>query len=230
LLAEIGSNRPEALEEIRLISEPLDPELEQRLAAQWNVRCANIYSANEVGYIAFQCAERDGLHVQSESVFVEILDAKGQPCANGETGRVVVTPLHNLAMPLIRYEIGDFATVGASCACGRALPIIQDVRGRVRNMVRTPDGRRFWPTSMNGIRKIPPVRQAQFVQPTVDRIEVRVVLDRPLTAAEAEQAIAFVRTTFGYPFDVSLAVVEAIERGPTGKFEEFLSLLPDERT
>jgi phenylacetate-CoA ligase len=74
------------------------------------------------------------------------------------------------------------------------------------------------------------VRQAQFVQPAVDRIELRVVLDRPLTAAETEQAIAFVRTTLDYPFEVSLAVVDAIERGPTGKFEEFLSLLPDEST
>jgi hypothetical protein len=55
-----------------------------------------------------------------------------------------------------------------------------------------------------------------------------VVLDRPLTDAETEQAIALVRRLLGHPFDVAIVAVEAIARGPAGKFEEFLSLLPAE--
>jgi phenylacetate-CoA ligase len=210
-----------------LFAEPLDPELEQRLQAQWQVRCANTYSANEVGYIAIQCPERSSLHVQAESLLVEILDEAGQACGVGDTGRVVLTSLHNLATPLLRYEIGDYATVGAPCPCGRASPVIERVLGRVRNMARSPDGHRFYPVGVSGIRKITPIRQAQYAQTAADHIDLHVVLDRPLTDVENQKAIDFVRRALGFPYEVAIVAVDAIERGPTGKFEEFLSLLPD---
>jgi phenylacetate-CoA ligase len=228
LMDEIGGERPPALEEVRLFAEPLDPELEQRLASQWQVRCTDVYSANEVGYIALQCAEHGSLHIQAEAVFVEILDEAGNVCGVGDSGRVVVTSLQSLATPLLRYELGDYGTVGPPCPCGRASPVVERVLGRVRNMARTPDGRRFYPAGMTAIRAVAPVRQAQYVQTAIDHIDLRVVLDRPLADAEREQAIAFVRRVLGYPFDVGIVVVERIERGPTGKFEEFLSRLPGE--
>ena len=139
----------------------------------------------------------------------------------------MLTSLHNLATPLLRYDIGDYATVGAPCACGRASPVIERVLGRVRNMACSPDGRRFYPTSMSAIGSIPPIRQAQYVQTAADHIDLRVVLDRPLTDVEGKKAIDFVRRALGFPYEVSIVAVDAIERGPTGKFEEFLSLVPD---
>ena len=224
LLEHIGAAaRPPALEEVRMISEPLDPELEQRLAESWQVRVSDMYSANEVGHIAFRCLEGNQLHVQSELILVEILDEQGQPCATGETGRVVVTALHNIATVLIRYDIGDYATVGEPCRCGRSHPVIGQVRGRVRNLVRTPDGRHYWPSALVRVRFVTAIRQFQYVQTALDAIELRVVLDRPLTAEEEEQARNIVQKTLGYPFRVEIKPVAAIERGPTGKFEEFLS-------
>ncbi len=223
-VAKIGGPPP-SLEEIRLISEPLDPEVEARLQAEWRVRSTDLYSANEVGYIAFRCREQGNLHVQSESLLVEVLDEAGQPCATGETGRVVVTSLHNLATPLLRYEIGDYAEVGGQCACGRGLPVLGRIQGRVRNMVRTPDGRHFWPNQLTGIRSVTAIIQAQFVQTALDTVEVRVVCSRALSAADVEEAVAKTRRSLGYPFQVLVVPVDVIPRGPTGKFEEFLSLL-----
>ncbi len=217
--------RPPSLEEVRLISEPLDPELQERLSAEWQVRSTDLYSANEVGYIAFRCREQGNLHVQSESLLVEVLDDAGLPCAPGETGRVVVTSLHNLATPLLRYEIGDYAVVGEPCACGRGLPVLARVQGRVRNLVRTPDGGRYWPVALGRIRGVAPVIQAQFVQTALDTVELRVVCSRALSAAETEDAIARTRKALRYDFRVTIVAVDAIPRGPTGKFEEFLSLL-----
>ena len=109
---------------------------------------------------------------------------------------------------------------------GRTLTFTTNV-GQWMSVDVSPDGQRFYPVGMTGIRAIPPVRQAQFVQTTRDHIDLRVVLDRPLTDAESAQAVSFVRRELGFPFDVSVVRVETIERGPTGKFEEFLSLLPD---
>ena len=217
--------RPPALEEVRLISEPLDPELQARIATEWQVRCTDLYSANEVGYLAFRCREQGALHVQSESLLVEVLDDAGQPCAPGETGRVVVTSLHNLATPLLRYEIGDYAEVGAPCKCGRGLSVLARIQGRVRNLVRTPDGRRYWPVALGRIRRVPALMQAQFVQTTLDTVELRVVLSRSLDDDEAEEARRHARAALGHPFNVVLVPVTEIPRGPTGKFEEFLSLV-----
>jgi phenylacetate-CoA ligase len=216
---------PPSLEEIRLISEPLDPGVEARLRKEWRVRSTDLYSANEVGYIAFRCREQGRLHLQSEALLVEILDEAGQPCATGETGRVVVTALHNLATPLLRYELGDYATVGERCPCGRGLPVLGRVQGRVRNLVRTPDGRHYWPNELMGIRSVAAIIQAQFVQTALDTVEVRVVCSRALSAADIAEAVAKTRRALGYPFEVLVVPVDSIPRGPTGKFEEFLSLL-----
>lgn len=217
--------RPASLEEVRLISEPLDPELQSRLTTEWQVRCTDLYSANEVGYIAFRCREQGALHVQSESLLVEVLDDAGQPCAPGETGRVVVTSLHNLATPLLRYEIGDYAEVGGPCKCGRGLPVLARIQGRVRNLVRTPDGRRYWPVSLGRIRRVKQIIQAQFVQTALDTVELRVVLSAPLDEAALENASEQTRLALGYAFNVRVVPLPEIPRGPTGKYEEFLSLV-----
>ena len=230
LVDELGdpSAKPASLEEIRFISEPLPPALETRLREDWGLRVSEIYSANEMGYIAFRCAERSNLHVQSETVLVEIVDEAGAPCHAGDTGRVIVTPLHNFATPLIRYELGDYATLGEPCTCGRASPVIDQVLGRVRNLVRTPDGRRYWPVGLGKFRSVTSVRQFQYVQSALDTIQLRLVLNRPLTEEEHGQAVEFARAALGYPFRVEIMPVSQIARGPTGKFEEFLSLLPVE--
>ena len=78
--------------------------------------------------------------MQAENVLLEIIDAAGNPLPPGNVGRVVITVLHNLAMPLIRYEIGDYAAFGGECTCGRGLPVLERIVGRARNMLRLPDG------------------------------------------------------------------------------------------
>ncbi|MGE0031487.1 MAG: phenylacetate--CoA ligase family protein [Steroidobacteraceae bacterium] len=219
--------RTPSLEELRLIAEPVDVEFERQLKDAWGVRITDIYSCNETGKIAQRCREHENLHVQGEGIFVEILNDRGERCAPGESGQVVLTSLHNLATPLIRYQIGDYATVGEPCGCGRASLVIGRVLGRVRNLAMSPDGKRYYPITLWKIRAVAPVRQAQWVQTALDAIELRAVLDRPLTAAETQQAADVVCETLGHAYRVTVMPVNDIARGPTGKFQEFLSLLPD---
>ena len=138
----------------------------------------------------------------------------------------MLTRLHNLGTPLIRYDLGDYATAGADCPCGRTLPVLDAVRGRVRNMVSTPDGQRRWPVGMNRLSSIAAIRQAQCVQTEIDRIEARLVCARPLTDEERAHVVGLIRHGLDFEFDVDIVAVDRIERGPSGKFEQFLSLLP----
>jgi len=112
------------LKQVETISEILRQGTREAVRAAWGVPVVDMYSTREAGYLALQCPDHEHYHVQAESALVEVLNAAGHPCRAGETGRVYVTPLHNFAMPLIRYDIGDFAEVGPPCPCGRGLPVL----------------------------------------------------------------------------------------------------------
>lgn len=213
-----------SLREVRLMSEALDSATRAFLRDTWNVPVTDVYSAQEVGYIALQCPDQECYHVQAENVLVEVLRDDGSACAAGETGRVVVTSLHSFAMPLIRYEIGDLAEAGAACSCGRGLPVLERVLGRVRDMLTLPGGERRWP-NLSGpfYRDIAPVVQHQIVQHTADTLEARLVVERPLTAQEEEGLRTLITERLGFPFDLVFSYPDRIERSPSGKFHEFVS-------
>jgi phenylacetate-CoA ligase len=216
--------RLQRLREVRTIAEVVKKDLRELCTEAWGVPLTDLYSAQEVGYIALQCPDHQHYHVQSEGVLVEILRDDGRPCACGETGRVVVTSLHNFAMPLIRYEIGDYATVGAPCPCGRGLPVLERIAGRVRNMLQLPSGERRWPLcDLVKLPGIPGIRQYQYLQKEPGRIEVNLVTG-PEYARELEpRLIDTIRERLGYAFAIDFVYRDAIPRTSGGKFEDFVS-------
>jgi phenylacetate-CoA ligase len=216
--------RLEGLRELRTLAESLPADLRALCREAWGVPVTDVYSATETGYLALQCPQHEHYHVQAEGVLLEVLDDSGAPCAPGAVGRVVVTALHNFAMPLVRYDIGDYAEAGAPCDCGRGLPVLKRILGRVRNMLTTADGKRYWPVfGTRALMESAPLQQYQFVQKTFDLVEARIVAAAPFTAAQEagfrervlSQLPPGVRLQFTYP--------DRIERGAGGKFEEFLS-------
>jgi phenylacetate-CoA ligase len=211
------------LREVWTYAEALSADRRAVLRRAWGVPVTDMYSTQEVGYIALQCPSGDAYHVQAESVFVEVLDDGGAACPPGQVGRVVVTPLHNYAMPLVRYAVGDYAEVGEACPCGRGLPTLSRIVGRERNMLVLPTGERLWPTL--DWAHVAPNRQLQLVQRELDHIEARMVGPRPLTAAEEAAFAAAMHERFGYRFRVSFRYLERIERGPGLKFEDFVCLV-----
>jgi len=214
--------------EARSFGETIEPDLRELCRRAWDVPLTDLYSAEEVGYVALQCPEHEHYHVQSENLLVEILDEQGSPASPGSIGRVVVTTLHNFAMPLIRYELGDYARVGTPCPCGRGLPVLDRIMGRQRNMVRLPDGTRHWPYfSLSKWGFTLPVRQLQMVQHTLDHIDIRLVCGRPLAAAEIDQIVDAVRDGLGHPFRITVTEVPAIERSANFKYEDFVCRVPE---
>jgi phenylacetate-CoA ligase len=212
------------LREVRLVSEAVDEELRTSLHAAWGVTVTDTYSAQETGTLALQCPGHTVYHVQSENILLEVVDANGHACEPGETGRVLVTTLHNFAMPLIRYEIGDYATVGEACNCGRGLPVLTRILGRVRNMLVLPSGEAQWPNlAATFYRQAAPVIQHQLVQHDLQHLEARLVVERPLTGEEEAALRILIVERIGHPFSVKFSYPDRIERSCSGKYEEFVS-------
>lgn len=215
------------LKQVITIAENLKPEVRSAIRDIWGVSLVDIYSTREIGYIALQCPEHEHYHIQSEHVLAEVLNEEGEPCPPGEVGKLLVTSLHNLAMPLIRYDIGDFVEVGPPCPCGRGLPVIKRILGRTQNMLVMPSGERRWPllssANIESMLEIAPgIRQYQFVQKAPDLIELRLAGTGALSADEEARLGEWVRTKFGAPFRLVFAYFDEIPRTAAGKFEDFL--------
>lgn len=211
------------LKGVRTVGEVVGPELRKACSDAWGVPLTDQYSCQEGGYLALQCPEHAHYHVQSEGVLVEILSEANEPCAPGEVGKVVVTVLHNFASPLIRYEIGDYAEVGAPCPCGRGLPVITRILGRTRNMIVLPSGARRWPlVGSNDYRAIAPISQFQLIQHSLENIEVKLVMPRQLETREEQQLTAIIHAALGHPFRLTYSRVDNIPRSAGGKHEDFI--------
>ncbi len=216
-----------SLRHIRSLGETLSPRIRAEAKETFDVRLSDCYSSQEVGYVALECPVSGLYHVMAETMIVEIIDECGAPCREGEVGRVVITDLHNFATPLVRYDIGDYAEVGAPCTCGRGLPALTRILGRERNLILMPDGSRHWPlTGSRYIRdQLPQISQYQLVQLDREHMEARLVANPRLTSAEESIARDRILTSLGHPFEIRFAYFEGkIPLGKNGKFEEFLSL------
>jgi len=215
------------LRQVQTISEILRPEVRDVCKAAWDVGVADIYSGREVGYMALQCPEHEHYHIQSEGTFIEVIGDDGAPCKPGEIGRVYVTPLHNFAMPMIRYDIGDYAEVGPPCPCGRSQPVLKRIIGRQQDMVTLPNGEQRWTLlsagNIESFLEIAPVHQYQFAQKDLNTIEVRLAVKRDLTEGEKDKIREWVVTKLDYPFTVFITIVEDIPRTASGKYQDFVS-------
>lgn len=229
-LLDMAAADPEALaglgrlKQVRTIGETLHDSLRERCRRVLGIGIADVYSSQEIGEIAIECPQGGGYHVMSEGLVFELLRDDDHPCVAGEMGRVVVTDLHNFVTPLIRYDLGDLAEADGPCACGRGLPKIRRILGRQRNLLRLPNGRRFWPlVGAFDYRDIAPVRQYQVVQRSLERVTLRLAVERPLSVDEerglAEKLVEFLGHRFVVDFDYC---TPTIPRGPGGKFEDFV--------
>ncbi len=185
------------------------------------------YGSSEVGHISATCPHSLKHHVASELVLLEIVDADGQPAKPGTTGRIIVTPFYNLAMPLIRYELGDHAILSPEpCGCGRTLPILERILGRSRNIFRFVDGTSIWPVLLSrDFQAFVPSRQFQLVQLTQTDIEFRYVPAAADQVNDLPGLTAYLRSKLHPSVSVSLAAATAIPRSEGGKYEDCMSLV-----
>lgn len=218
------------LREVRTVSGAVPPALREQCQQILGVPLTDLYSAQEVGVIALQCPDSGLLHVQSEHLRVEVLNDQGQPCREGEIGQVVVTDLHNFAMPLIRYALRDWAEAGPTCTCGRGLPTLRRVMGRTRNMAMNPEGNLFWPVldTKRMLNAIPHLRQYQFEQTAENAITARLVCAPAPSPEQLQKFQATLEQILGHTYRWAWEFRETpLPLSASGKFEEFISSIHD---
>jgi phenylacetate-CoA ligase len=179
------------------------------------------YGCREVSVLASECAQHHGLHTMAEGLYVEVV--RGDvPALPSEEGSILVTDLRNLAMPLIRYRIGDVGSFESDvCPCGRGLPRIRAVSGRVTDFLTGSDGRLvsgvFLATYV--VAQRPSLGQVQIHQEEPHRVLYRIHRGRSFHDPDdliylAEQT----RHYLGEAMSVEYEFVDALEPEPSGKF------------
>ncbi len=228
LLQESGQCWPE-LRVIQAVGESLSPDVRQRIESGFGVPVKNLYSTTEVGYMASPCPSGNGLHVHSENFLAEVLDADNQPCLPGQTGRLVLTTLHNFLTPFIRYEILDDVTLAPGpCSCGRGLPLWTHVSGRRHPLLFLPDGRKKSSIGLTlGIRKVGGCHQFQIVQRAADHVIVRIVPDRTWQPDHVENIRRTIHQEFETPIRVDVELKDCLERPAGGKLKIVLIEMED---
>jgi phenylacetate-CoA ligase len=210
-------------------SEVLTPDDRAVISRAFATRVYNEYGCGELGTVAHEC-EHGRLHTSDENMIVEVLDGD-RACAPGEKGELVITELNNLAMPLIRYRTGDFASLSPDpCPCGRTLNVIDQLFGRAYDFIVSPSGRRFHAEFLmymfeEAQRQDIGIAQFQVRQVARNRLEVLVVPAPNGFAPAAEQALLRrMHSLLGEDMLINVQRTERIERERSGKMRVIVGL------
>ncbi|MCX8036138.1 MAG: AMP-binding protein, partial [Candidatus Sumerlaeia bacterium] len=227
VLLDIMSHLPEqklrrlGLRYLVSCGEVLDSHARRLLEESFQIPLINHYGAMEFGYLAWQCPEFDALHLNEDMFVFEIL-RNGQPVADGEEGEIVITSLHQFAMPFIRYRLGDRVRVlGHHCPCGRGLNTIDVLMGRTTDRILRRDGSEANPHLFHLLyHEVSGLFQYQIIQRTPDRFRVRFV---PLPGRETESLKRRfqekIDQIMGYPVTIEFEKLDQFTPGETGKLK-----------
>ena len=181
------------------------------------------YSAFELHPIAVECPTHSGYHITAENVIIEIVNDEGETVPAGGEGRILITNLHNYAMPFIRYDIGDVGALsGQDCACGRGLPLLATLSGRSDDMIITRSGKRIPGTVVP--RKFLAffgVEQCQIVQESYEELTVKLVANRQSSQEQIDkitcEILSQYKQIFGEDMDINIEFVDRIPLTRRGK-------------
>ena len=163
------------------------------------------------------------MHINAENLFVEVPDE-----GPGDAGNILVTDIRNSAMPLIRYRTDDVGRLpGGRCECGRGLPLLDLVGGRVTDFLTTTSG-----TQVSGIvlatyaiTTIQGIRQVQFVQRRQTRVDIHIVRGSDWSEGSLAALLDRSRTFLGADMEFEVLFPDSIPLERSGKHRFSISLL-----
>jgi phenylacetate-CoA ligase len=217
---EFNNYRANNVEAIIATSMMLLPMHRQFIETVFGMKVTDRYGCEEVGLIASECGEHNGLHINDMHVVVEGLGPDLSHVGKGKQAELVVTDLNNYGMPMIRYVVGDEATMlDEPCRCGRGLSMLSKISGRTADYLVKADGSRVSGISMveQTLTSIPGIRELQIVQNSFVDFELYMVRSKdfsPETISMLKQAL---RDVFGEKIVVNVNSVNSLPKTNRGK-------------
>ena len=199
-------------------AETLHDEWRRIIESCFKVPVYNRYGGRDIHFVAQECTNQNGLHINSENVFVEIIK-DGRPVSPGQLGEIVITRLDNFAMPFIRYRSGDLGVMADhACDCGRSLPLMEKVEGRVQDVIVTTDGRMISGLFFAHLMKdCPEVKTFQVHQLSIERLLIMVVLYAGQPFSSRERILRILGRHMGQNMKILFETRDAIPNTPSGK-------------
>ena len=179
------------------------------------------YGCEEVSLIGCECEVHHGMHLNIEHLFIEFLREDGSWANPGEPGRIIVTDLMNKAMPLIRYQVEDVGVPSSrECPCGRGLPLMEHVVGRMADFLLRRDGSRVAGISLieNTLTHFAGLDQMQIVQHAHDQFELVIVRGAGFSDQTATDLTAYFKGQFGEDISIRCTYVQSIQPEANGKY------------
>jgi len=207
------------VEHIFTYGEPLDREFQNEFEFQAKIKITDSYSTTEAGIIAQQC-EYKNYHVNSDNYFLEILpDAKNK---QSKIGKIIITVFSNQALPLIRYNIGDYVFIAENkiCRCGRKSDFFSSIIGREINQLRSETKGEIWANdAINYLRKIKSIKKFQITQNKAGNI-TNITINYVALRVLGENNIKNIKQEMKGIIDNNIKIeqVRNIEREESGKF------------
>jgi phenylacetate-CoA ligase len=184
-------------------------------------KVTNRYGCEEVGLIACECERHDGMHLNIDHLYIEFIKEDGSPAVTGEEGALVITDLINHGMPLIRYRVEDIGVPGnRKCRCGRGLPLMESVVGRVADFLVRKDGSLVAGVSLieRTLTAISGIEQMQIVQDEINRITLNIVPNAKYDEASNKMLSDEIHNVFGKDLNLKINRMDNIPRESSGKY------------
>ena len=208
---DIGRVQPTA---ILVSSETLTPAVREDIQTAFGCRVTNAYSLGELVAFISEC-DHGELHISTSYGIVELAENSAGP------GReIIATGLINKGMPLLRYRTGDLAIPAdpEPSACGRGLPRVSEIIGRVDDVVRTPEGATVGPAPMSlAFQRVPNLRRAQVRQDSLEEITVLLEVDTAFGSGDEEFLVGELRKRLGPSIRLLIEKVPTVPRTSGGK-------------
>jgi phenylacetate-CoA ligase len=198
--------------------EILWPYQRELISEVMNCPVADGYGGRDSGFVSHECPQ-GGMHILSDAVIVEVVDAEGQPVPPGESGEIVVTDLYSHEAPFIRYATGDRGVLSSKkCPCGRALPLFEKIEGRAMEFFLTPDGRTISGGSVfYAFYGIDGIDQFKVFQKTVDCFHIQIVAGKNYRTENEARIREGMARRMRSPVRVTFEYLPLIPLDPSGK-------------
>jgi phenylacetate-CoA ligase len=214
----LEASQPLPLRLVSTVSEVVSEQLRELVRRIPGCRLVDLYGSVETGVIAAQCPLCEAYHPADRHLVFELVGKDDRPVAPGDMGRVVVTPLFNTAMPLLRYDTGDYAVERIGNHCPRSSRAIERILGRERNLFTLPNGRKVVPGLPAGPLWELGVRRFKLFQTTLHEVEFHYI---PRPGNDDVPAAGFQALMDRYmspDLKVRAVRVGELSRSPSGKY------------